>query len=577
MKNYLRIFKYLKPYRVQLFLSICLALLFSAANVFMVPWLRDMANEVSHSNRDFFMMQILNGVALWTVRVLSRFGQYYVTAWISQRVIWDVQTQIYNKLLGVSQHFYAKWKLGDLLTRMFSDSSKVKEVIVLSFRDVLPQTITFISVLSYLFYMSWKLSLFTFVAIPLFVVMLSYFTTRIKDVTHKVQKKTADITHITQEVISNIKLVQAYTMEGKEKKRFDKEMRRNFNFNMIIARLKASMEAILQQAQGVIILAILFVGGTMVLNNELTGPELLGYYTGVGLLIDPVQALSNVYVAIQQGMASTDRMFEVLDAKVHIQSPEKGASKAFTGNVIFDNVSFTYDEDHKGETVLQNFSLEAKEGEIIALVGLSGAGKSTLISLIPRFYDPSEGSITIDGTNIKDMDLYALRSQIAMVLQEDMMFRGTVSENIRYGTPHAKEKDIIQAAKQANAWEFIQDLPSGLRTKVADKGRRLSGGQKQRISIARAILRNPRILILDEATSALDSKSETLVQEALNKLMKDRTTFVIAHRLSTIMHADKIVVLDKGEIVEVGTHQDLIEKEGHYKKLHDLQFSKKVS
>jgi subfamily B ATP-binding cassette protein MsbA len=270
-------------------------------------------------------------------------------------------------------------------------------------------------------------------------------------------------------------------------------------------------------------------------------------------------------------------MFEVLDAKVHIKSPEKGVSKTFSGHVKFEDVSFSYDEETHGEEVLKNFSLEAKEGEIIALVGLSGAGTSTLISLIPRFYDPSDGRILIDGTDIKEMDLYALRSQIAMVLQEDMMFRGTVSENIRYGTPHAKEKDIIDAAKQANAWEFIKDMPSGLRTKVADKGRRLSGGQKQRISIARAILRNPRILILDEATSALDSKSETLVQEALNKLMKDRTTFVIAHRLSTIMHADKIVVLDKGEIVEVGTHNDLLEKKGHYKRLHDLQFSKKVS
>jgi subfamily B ATP-binding cassette protein MsbA len=576
MKNYLRIFQYLKPYRFQLFLSICLAIIFSAANVFMVPWLRDMANEVSNSNRDFFTLQILNGVALWTVRVLSRFGQYYLTAWISQRVIWDVQSKIYTKLLGVSQHFYGKWKLGDLLTRMFNDSAKVKEVIILSFRDVIPQVITFVSVLTYLFVMSWKLSLFTFVAIPLFVFMLSYFTTRIKAVTHKVQKKTADITHITQEVISNIKLVQAYTMEGKEQKRYDKEMRRNFNFNMLIARLKATMEAVLQEAQGVIILAILFVGGTMVLNDELTGPELLGYYTGIGLLIDPVQALSNVYVAIQQGMASTDRMFEVLDAKVHISSPKDGVSKTFSGHVKFDNVSFSYDEHNEGEEVLKDFSLEAKEGEIVALVGLSGAGKSTLISLIPRFYDPSSGSIQIDGVDIKDMNLYALRSQIAMVLQEDMMFRGTVSENIRYGTPHAKEKDIIEAAKQANAWEFINDMPSGLRTKVSDKGRRLSGGQKQRISIARAILRNPRILILDEATSALDSKSETLVQEALNKLMKDRTTFVIAHRLSTIMHADKIVVLDKGEIVEVGTHTDLIQKGGHYKRLHDLQFSKKV-
>jgi subfamily B ATP-binding cassette protein MsbA len=421
--------------------------------------------------------------------------------------------------------------------------------------------------------MSWKLSLFSFVAIPLFIILLSKFATKIKSITFKVQKKTADITHISQEVISNIKLVQTYTMEDKEKEKFAKEMKRNFSFNMIIARLRGTMAAILEQAQGIIVLALMFVGGSMIINTTLTGPELLAYFTGVMLLIDPIQALSNVYVSTQEAMASTERMFEILDEKVHISNSPQAITHSIKGKITFDSVGFTYDS--RSKNVLNTINLTANEGEIVALVGLSGAGKSTLINLISRLYDPSQGCVRIDDIDIKTMDLGSLRSQIAMVLQEDMMFRGTIGENIRYGSPNAKEKDIIDAAEKANAMEFISTFPKGLHTKVGDKARRLSGGQKQRISIARAILKNPRILILDEATSSLDSHSESLVQEALNRLMKGRTTIVIAHRLSTIEHANTILVLDKGTIIESGSHHELLKRSGHYKHLYELQFAKK--
>lgn len=570
MKTYLRILRYLKPYWPQFLGSILLTLLFSTSNVYVMPWIKDVTKQINHKNLGDFAQHMLNGVGLWIVRVVTQYGQYYLMTWISTRIVIDIQKDVYGKLQGVSQHFYMKWKLGDLTTRLFSDSTYVRQTVMASFSDVLPQTLTFFGVLGYLFMINWKLTLFACVAVPLFIYLLSSFTERFKRVNRQMQRKSADIAHIAQENLGNIKLVQAYTMEKPEFNKFVRHSMKNFRSTMRSAKLKASMDAIVTFSQGLVFLSILYLGGVMVANSTMSGPTLVSFFTGLVLLIDPVSALSKVYVNIQQGMVSAERLFEVLDAPVVIANPEQGRKEKVKGHVVFKSVSFSYPEQNR--PVLSKISLEAKEGQIIALVGLSGAGKSTLINLIPRFYDPTSGDIYIDDIALKDWDLHALRSQIGMVLQDDILFNGTVLENIRYGSQGATESDVEEAAKKANAWEFISASPQGLRSKVGDKGRRLSGGQKQRISIARAILRNPRILILDEATSALDSKSEKLVQEALIELMKNRTTFVIAHRLSTVMHAHKIIVMDKGGILEVGTHHELLEKEGQYATLFHLQF-----
>ena len=335
-------------------------------------------------------------------------------------------------------------------------------------------------------------------------------------------------------------------------------------------KLNETKKAIELGLQGIVFISIIFFGGRLVANDTITGPQLLSFFTGCALLIDPVIVLSKGYTQIQQSLVSAKRIFEILDTDPKIKSKKNGLKKQINGKVIIENISFQY--DNTKEKVLNNISINAEKGSVIALVGLSGAGKTTLINLIPRFYDVTNGSIKVDDEDIKNYDLNNLRSQIGIVLQDDILFSGTILENIKFGSPKTKVEDVIKAAKAAHAWEFISKCKDKLFTKVGDKGMRLSGGQKQRISIARAILRNPKILILDEATSALDSESENLVKDALINLMKNRTTFVIAHRLSTIKHANKIIVLDNGNIVEEGTHEILLEKNGHYKKLYELQF-----
>jgi len=569
--NYFRILSYLKPYKKQLAISIVLTILFTASNIYFLPLSRDLINEISNKNLDHFANHILNAVLLWSFRMFCQFAQYYVTTWLSNRVIIDIQLNVYRTLQKLPQQYYTDSRLGDILSRMFSDSVKLKDAIVLTFWEFIPQTLTFIGVLTYLFILNWKLTLFSLIAVPLFVAIIGYFAGLLRKVTIQIQESLADLTHITQERISNIKLVQAYTMEEHEYKKFRKENMRNFSAVMKSVKFKSTLEPLVAIMHFIVVALVIYFGAYEMTKGHLTNASLASFFTGIFLLIDPVQALSKIYLMLQQAWVSVVRIFELLDTPVIIQTSALAIKKPIQGKVFFDNVSLSYIQ---GNNVLNHISLEVEQDQIVALVGLSGAGKTSLLNLIPRFYDPTQGNVLIDGIDIKNFDIYSLRSQISFVLQEDILFAGTIFDNVRYGTPNATQEEVLTAVKQANAWEFIENLPKGLWSKVGDRGHKLSGGQKQRISIARAILRNPRILLLDEATSALDSQSEKWVQAALEKLMKNRTTFVIAHRLSTVIHAHKIVVLDAGCIVETGSHQELLSKNGHYAKLYQLQFQK---
>ncbi len=568
--NYLRIFSFIKPRIKDLLFTFIIVILFATANVYFLPLIRDIANEISNKRTMYISMQILNALILWVIRTFALFGQTYMTNRIGNLIVIDIQETVYKKLHTFSQHFYANWKIGELLVRLFDDSGRVKSAIVTTFSQIIPQTLTLIGVITYLFIMCWQLTLFAFIAVPIFVFTITYFANLIKRLSSPVQKNKSNITQLVQETLTNMKLVQAYTMESESQDRLTRENKKNFSFSMTSIRLWETKRTIELLLQGFVLISLLFYGGHLVANNTLSAPELLSFFTGCGLLIDPIIAFSSGFTSIKEAEVSINRIYKLLDYEPKIQNLSNGIKPDLTGHVLINKASFHYDEPKT--LVLNNITIEALPGQTIALVGLSGAGKTTLINLIPRFYDVVSGSIDIDGHNVKDLDLYHLRSQIGLVLQDDILFSGSILENIRYGTPHASENDIIEAAKAGHCWEFIEKMPDKLYTRVGDQGKRLSGGQKQRISIARAILRNPKILILDEATSALDSESEQLVKDALIRLMKGRTTFVIAHRLSTIKHADKIIVLEKGDIIEEGTHDHLLSLNGQYNKLYTLQF-----
>jgi subfamily B ATP-binding cassette protein MsbA len=565
--------RYSRPYLKWILLSLGLAVLYSLSNVLFLPLTRDIVGEISNKNLVHFSNQVFNAILLYSLRIFSMYYQSYLMTKIAMLISIDLKTDIYKKLLYLPQKFYSKWKLGDILTRLGSDAEKVRESITMLFFDILPNIMSFIGILGYLMYLNYKLTLFTMISVPLFVTLIMYMGDRLKRLSATNQQQSADVSHIVQETLSNIKLVQAYTMEKRESKRFYRENMRVFKTFMKGISFRNRVEGLISLSQFLVILAVIWFGGYQISQGEMSGPALASFFTGIFLVVDPILAISKVYGNFQQSMASLERMTEVMDYDGGVPNGSYlGNGAPLVGHVVLDSVQFSYPEAE--EEALDNVTLEAKPGEIVALVGLSGAGKTTLVNLIPRFYDVTGGDILVDGRSVRDYDLRYLRSQISIVPQEDILFRGSILENIRYGSPHATMTEVELAARQANAWEFIEKRPRGLYAKLGDRGGRLSGGQKQRVSIARAILRNPRILILDEATSALDANSETLVQEALNRLMEGRTTFVIAHRLSTIRHAHKIVVLSDGKIVEVGTHEELLAKGAHYEKLYRLQFGK---
>ena len=572
----MRLLSWIRPYTIHVLCSIVLAVLYSAANLYFLPLTEDIISALNKKELSFLHNQIFNAIGLITLRFGTQFGQFYLVSWISHRLIIDLRLSLYQKLQLLSNAFYEEWKLGELLNRSFNDVAKIQDGILILFRDFFPQTITFISVLTYLFVISWKLTCFSLITIPLFVAIIGRQKSVLKKSMAIAQRQLASVTHITQETLQNIKLVQAYTMESYEYRRLHKESFRNFVSMMRGIKIRSFVEFSISILQFTVLILVVWIGGIEVTKGTLESPQLASFFIGLLMLIDPIILLSKLFNKIQLATVSADRFFEIYDQKPSILVPDKPTKPTnILGNIRFDKVSFSYDTEE--QFTLKDLSLDIPANKVVALVGPSGSGKSSLMNLIPRFSDPTKGTISLDGIDLKNMDPHELRKHIAWVPQQDILFRGTILENIRYGSPQAKEEQIIDAAKRANAWSFTQELPEGLFTQLSDMGRGLSGGQRQRISIARALLRDPQILLLDEATSALDTKSEKLVQDALNELMKNRTTIIIAHRLTTIQHADIIVVMDRGQIAEMGSHQELLLADGHYAELYRLQFLQEPS
>ena len=485
----------------------------------------------------------------------------------------DLRDAAYKHLHKLPIGYFKKEKVGNLISRFTNDVNRIQDSISATFSNLIKEPLTIIVFLIIAVSISWQLTLFSLVILPLSMLAILWIGLKVRKQSSVVQKKLADITSVLQETISGVKVVKAFGMEDYENKKFFKETRSFLKAIVRIVKIRNATSPLTEMISILVGAIIIYYGGTLVLqNSSLTASLFMGFLLAILQMMRPIKELSTVNTKIQEASAAADRIFEILDTVPDIvDSVGSKALDNFSSSIKFNNVNFKYEDSE--DWVLDKINFEVSKGDIIALVGPSGGGKSTLVDLIPRFYDPTSGSILIDGEDLRNYTIDSLRSKMGIVTQETFLFNTSIRENIAYGLSNYPEEKIIEAAKASNAHEFIIQTPNGYNTVIGERGIKLSGGQRQRLTIARAILKNPGIMIFDEATSALDNESEILVQEAIERMMKNRTTFVIAHRLSTIRNATRIFVLDNGRIVQSGTHQELMSVEdGLYKKLYEMQF-----
>lgn len=573
MQGYISLLKYLKPYKKKLILAI-VCLYGATGTQLFLPWvIKDVIDKVL-INKDMFLLNViaLGLVFMFMLRGFFVYGQQYLMAYIVQRVMVDIRQKLFSYMLyfrGLS--YFEKNKTGRLMSFFTNDINALQSAIVGHGIDLITESFVLIfSVLSML-YLNWRLTALLFVSVPLLAVTVDKLGKKVRMAGGKVQAERAELTALLQEILSGIRVVKSFAREEHESSRFQGQQDRNLRAVMRATQASSLLTPVIEFLAVIGIAGLIWYGGKQVIDGKLTPGQLVTFLIFSSNLSNPLKRISRTWASLQMSMAAADRIFGAMDFIPEVQdAPDARLVRADNGRVEFDDVTFSY---IPGKAVISGMSFTAEPGQMVALVGPSGAGKTTVANLIPRFYDVDSGHIRVDGQDIKKVTQKSLRDIIGVVPQETFLFYGTIRENISYGRLDATDEEIYAAAKAANAAEFIDKLPARFNTVVGERGVNLSGGQRQRIAIARAILKNPRILILDEATSALDTESEKLVQEALDRLLESsRTSFVIAHRLSTICKADVILVIKDGRIAEQGTHSELLLCDGLYRRLYETQF-----
>jgi subfamily B ATP-binding cassette protein MsbA len=510
---------------------------------------------------------------LTLIKNLSCYIQEVLMVYVGQAVIRDLRNQLYLKLTSMPMSFFHQHKAGELISRATNDVMVAQQCVGLSFTKLIKDPIFLVMYLGVALILSWKLTLMALVLMPVSLTVIIRIGKKLRHLSYRQQEQMANLTSTLQETVYGIRVIKAFAMEKFENNKFVNQSQDLFKQVFRINYTMKASSPLTEQISMVVALFLLWFGGSKVFTGGIMAPDLfIVFLFMIFSMVRPIKSLGAVNNEIQAGMAAADRIFQVIDTEPEVADREAGLRLTdAAGGVEFENVDFEY---IKGEPVLRNISLKVEPGEVVALVGSSGSGKSTLVDLIPGFYNPGSGRVLIDGHDVRDLNLSALRANMGIVTQEVILFHDTILNNIAYGMKDIPLDDVKAAAKAANAYEFIAKLPDGYETIIGDRGLKLSGGQRQRLSIARAILRNPPILLLDEATSALDTEAEQLVQEAIDRLVKDRTTIVIAHRLSTIQNVDRIYLLEEGRVVQVGTHDDLLARGGRYKELYTMQFQR---
>lgn len=573
--SYARLLKFVQPYWKLLALAGVILTINSLAGLALPLVVRGVVDSVLVAGSFELLNRItLLLLALFTFQAFLGFGQTYLLGWVGERVVANLRTTLYSHLHAMPLRFFATTRIGELLSRLGSDVTTIQNAVTDTLLSLVSNTIMLVGGTVIIFVMAWRLTLIMLAVVPVAVVGMILLGRLVRRLSKQVQDALADASATAEEALSGVRIVKSFAREPYEVGRYSDTVERLFHISVARVRLNATLGPIIGLIAYSAIALVLYVGSREVIAGRLTPGQLVSFLLYTMMIASPIASFTVLYSQLQRAMGASERVFELLDTPPEMQDdPNAIELPSIQGEVRFEHVSFGYADTSDGREVLREVELSISPGQVLALVGPSGAGKTTLVNLIPRFYDPAEGRITIDGYDIRGVKIRSLREQIGIVPQETALFGGSVLDNVRYGKLDATLDEIQAAARAANAHDFIMELPQGYDTLVGERGVKLSGGQRQRVAIARALLKNPRILILDEATSSLDSESEQAVQEALERLMRDRTTFVIAHRLSTITNADRIAVLEAGRLVEYGTHEMLLAQEGGlYRRMYALQF-----